>query len=123
MGAGDGAGKDYPVSKNRVLTPSHRSVPLEPQPLARIFKIERPRADEPALAAPKIEPLSPTERFIQLISATFPLDVSDREMLARNFRFVEKLAARVPFKRLRIPNDHAALPAAREMILADLDAG
>ena len=121
MNASGGAGEDYSVGKNRVLPRLHRSFPLEPQPLARIFKVERPRADEPALAAPVIEPLSPTERFIQLISATFPLDVSDREMLARNFRFVEKLAARVPFKRLRIPNDHAALPAVREMILADLE--
>jgi hypothetical protein len=115
--------EDYSVSKKRIVPKMQPSFPVKPQRLARIFKLERARPDEPALAAPVIEPLTPAEGFIQLVSATFPLDINDREMLARHFRFVQKLASCVPFKRLRVPNDHAVLPAAREMILDDLESG
>jgi hypothetical protein len=114
---------DY-TSKSRMLASFKiENFPSEAQPLARIFKIVRPQPGEPALAAPVIEPLSPTQAFIQLISSTFPLDLTDSTMLARHFRFLQKVAAHVPFKRLRIPNNHAALAAVRELILADLERG
>jgi hypothetical protein len=118
---GDGMREVYAAGKSRILGKMSEGFPTRPQPLARIFKIERPQPDEPGLSAPAIEPISPGEKFIQLISATFPLDIGDREMLARHFRFVREIVSRVPFKRLRIPNDHAALPAVRKMILEDLE--
>jgi hypothetical protein len=113
----------YPRKKRMLASFNAENFPSEPQPLARIFRIIRPQPGEPALAAPVIEQLSPAEAFIQLISATFPLDLTDREMLARHFRFVQKVASCVPIKRLRIPNDHGSLAATRELVLADLERG
>jgi hypothetical protein len=107
--------------KRRMLASLHiDKFPTEPQPLVRIYRVIRPAGGEPALDAPVIEKLAPTDAFIELVSSTFPLDVSDRAMLERHFRFLQSVAARVPIKRLRIPNDHSALPAVRAAVLADL---
>ncbi len=43
-------------------------------------------------------------------------------MLTRHFQLIEKVTAIVPVRRLRVPNDLAALGAVREAVLADLDA-
>lgn len=120
----DGKGS-HPVAdytrKRRMLSSLHiDKFPTEPQPLIRIYRLIRPTEGEPALDAPVVEELAPSEAFIELVSSTFPLDVDDRAMLERHFRFVQSVAARVPIKRLRIPNDHAALPAVRACVLADI---
>lgn len=109
-------------SKRRMLSAAHLTrFPREPQPLVRIYRIMRPSDDEGPLDAPTIEELAPPEAFIEMVSSTFPLDVTDRDMLARHFRFIQRLAERVPIKRLRIPTNYAALPAVRAAILADLE--
>ena len=123
----DGKGS-HPVAdytrKRRMLASLHiDKFPTEPQPLIRIYRLIRPAEGEPALDAPVVEELAPSEAFIELVSSTFPLDVDDRAMLERHFRFVQSVAARVPIKRLRIPNDHAALPAVRACVLADIGIG
>ena len=117
--------KSHPVAdytrKRRMLSSLHlANFPTEPQPLARIYRVIRPAEGEPALDAPVVEELAPTDAFIELVSSTFPLDVDDRAMLERHFRFMQTVAVRVPIKRLRIPNDHAALAAVRECVLADV---
>lgn len=117
--------KSHPVAdytrKRRMLSSLHLAkFPTEPQPLARIYRVIRPAEDEPALDAPVVEELAPTDAFIELVSSTFPLDVDDRAMLERHFRFMQTVAVQVPIKRLRIPNDHAALPAVRACVLADV---
>lgn len=112
---------DY-TSKKRVFTRAHLArFPTEAQPLKRIYRIMRPGEGEPAIEAPTIEDLTPADAFIEMVSATFPLDVTDRNMLARHFHFMQKLAERVPMKRLKIPNDYAALPAVRAAIMGDLE--
>ncbi|HYL60669.1 MAG TPA: hypothetical protein VEU51_17520 [Candidatus Acidoferrales bacterium] len=120
----DGKGS-HPVAdytrKRRMLSTLHLAkFPTEPQPLTRIYRLIRPAEGEPALEAPVVEELAPTDAFIELVSSTFPLDVDDRTMLERHFRFMQAVVARVPIKRLRIPNDHAALPAVRACVLADV---
>lgn len=98
--------------------------PREPQPLIRIYKVIRSEraTDASAVTAPRIEAMSAREAFIELVSTAFPLDITDRAMLARQFRFFERVLAHVRVKQLLIPNDFSSLPAAREAVFADLDA-
>jgi hypothetical protein len=108
--------------KRRVLHPVETSTfPDRPSPLIRIYRITRPVAGEEPVSAPAIEPLSPREAFLELVSSTFPVDVTEPEMLERHFRFVSRVTELVPIRRLRVPNDFALLPAVREAVLADLD--
>jgi hypothetical protein len=57
--------------------------------------------------------------MIELVCASFPLDVSDQAMLARHFKVMHRVASEVPFSRVTMPDDFGALPAVREGILAD----
>jgi hypothetical protein len=109
-------------TKRRVLGPeTAKWLPSQPLPLRRVYRLIRPGKGEPELSAPVVEQMGWREAFIELVSSSFPLDVTDREMLARHFRILERTATMVPVRRLRIPNDLAALPAVRETILADLN--
>ncbi len=91
----------------------------DPRPLAAIYRLIR----EPAAGdgcAPAIEPLSPRNAMIELLNASYRLDLANRDLLAREFRCLERIARLVPMRRLRIPEDFAALPAVREAVLSDL---
>lgn len=94
----------------------------DPLPLARIYFLRRPAADNASLAAPTVARVSPAEAFPELVGASFPLDLTDTAMLTRHFRFITRVAAAVSLRRLVIPNDFSALPAVRAAVLADLDA-
>jgi hypothetical protein len=96
---------------------------LEPRPLRRIFRLSRDGAADSRPAAPRIESFSPAEAFIQLTSASYRFNPTDRAANLRQFRFMDRVAAKVPLKRLVVPNDFAALPAVRELVLADLSGG
>jgi hypothetical protein len=74
------------------------------------------------LSAPAIEPLRANEVFLQLLSASFMLDITDRAVLTRNLRFIERLLNAVPVRRLRIPDGFSSLPKVREAVLSDLGA-
>jgi hypothetical protein len=65
--------------------------------------------------------MSLQETFMALVSSTFRLDSTDPAGMLRQFRFLERLTARVPVRRLRLPSSFEALPAGRDAILADLE--
>lgn len=113
------------TSKTRLLSDT-AAVQAEPLPLARIYLLERPlqrpSADATAGASPVIARVSAAEAFPVLVGASFPLDLTDYAMLTRHFRFIVRVAASVPIRRLTIPNDFSALPAVRDAVLADLEA-
>lgn len=90
--------------------------------LVRIYNlVDAPEFETDSGAAGGIiEALSGREAFMSLVTSTFPLDITDRRVLARQFDFFERVASRVPVRRLRIPADFSALPAIREAVLADL---
>ena len=119
------SGRGLPVaqytSKTRLLgdVATFRGDPL---PLARIYFLKRPVTDDTSLGTPTITRVSPAEAFPELVGASFPLDLTDTAMLARHFRFITRVAAAVPLRRLVIPNDFSALPAVRAAVLADLPA-
>ena len=54
--------------------------------------------------------------------ASFLLDITDRSVLTRNLRSIERLVNGVAVRRLRIPNGFSSLPKVREAVLKDLGA-
>jgi hypothetical protein len=90
--------------------------------LAVIYCIAREASGDEPDATPAIEPLRPNEVFLQLLSASFMLDITDRSVLSRNLRFIERLLNAVPVRRLRVPDGVSSLPKVRETVLKDLGA-
>lgn len=109
------------TSKTRLLgdAATFRSDSL---PLAHVYFLQRPTAADAAVTSPVIDRIAAAAAFPLLVSASFPLDLSDYGMLARHFRFIVRVAATVPLRRLVIPNDFAALTAVRDAVIADLTA-
>lgn len=94
--------------------------PDGPVPLKRIYRLIRGRSGRKTIRVPAIQGLAPRDALIELVSATFPLDVRDQAMLKRHFRVMQRVASDIPVRRVLIPDDFDALPAVREAILRDL---
>ena len=111
--------------KRRILSaPAIKRFPARLERLAVIYCLTREAAGDGVgeLSAPAIEPLRANEVFLQLLSASFMLDITDRAVLTRNLRFIERLLNAVPVRRLRIPHGFSSLPKVREAVLSDLGA-
>jgi hypothetical protein len=111
--------------KRRILNaPAIESFPARLEPLAVIYWLTREARGEGqgGPLAPAIEPLRPNEAFLQLLSSSFMLDITDRAVLTRNLRFIERLLKAVPVRRLRVPDAFSSLPKVRAAVLKDLDA-
>jgi len=96
-----------------------------PHPVARIYSLARTIGAEVS-SSPKgqlLTPLSFRDGFMELITAAFRLDITDRTMLVRQFLFYERVVSHVSVRRLQVPNTFSSLPAVREAILADLNVG
>ena len=93
-------------------------------PLAAIYCLERDSAGDAvnASASPSIEALPANEAFVQLLGASFVVDISDRAAVTRNLRFIERLLRGVAIRRLRISHRYSELTAVRELVLNDLAA-
>lgn len=113
-------------SKLRILADSpHRSFTRDRKLLVRIYRlVATPGALEKCGADGEIvETIPGREAFMSLVTSVFPLDISDRKVLARQFEFFERVASLVPVRHLRVPEDFSLLPAVRDAILADLGMG
>ncbi|WP_447972602.1 hypothetical protein [Nitrospira sp. Kam-Ns4a] len=111
----------YSSKRRLVLGVPSSAFPAEPQPLAGLYVLVRPdKASGHTTAAPRIERLRGREAFMDLLSSSYRLAVSDRAALAWEFDFLDRLAAAVPVSRLHLPDCFSALPEAREAVLADL---
>ena len=106
-------------SKRRALD-FHLSFVSQPQPLTRIFRLSRSDDGDSPAALPRIERLSSAEAFMELTSASYRFNPTDRAANLRQFHFLEQVVAKVPVRRLVVPNDFVALPKVREIVLADL---
>ncbi len=109
------------TSKSR-YAPARRAISVSraPAKIAAIYSVLR---DDDAAAASQIaiQPLSPREAIMELVSKAFRLDFSDRRVLSTQLSCFSRLARRVPVRSLRMPNDLSALPKVREAVLADLE--
>lgn len=88
---------------------------IDPAPLQRIYIL----APASASSAPQISSATPQEILPALLEATFRIDISDSGLLARQFRFLGRLAASVPIRRLTYPHNFAALSSVCQCILED----
>ncbi len=93
-----------------------------PKPFARLYDImNSPEAD--ATSDITIERLSPRDSFMALVRCAFRLDITDQEMLVRQFQFLKRLAEQVSIRRLSFPRNFNLLPALQEAIIKDLENG
>jgi hypothetical protein len=107
------------TSKTRRLGDAE-GFPSEPLPIGCIYLLERLREPSSRVELPpRLDNLKPSEALPALMAATFPLDITDQVMLARHFRLLSRVAAELPIRRLTLPTDFDALPAARSLILGD----
>ncbi|MGH7914430.1 MAG: hypothetical protein ACREPW_07250 [Candidatus Binataceae bacterium] len=109
--------------KRRILnTPAVESFPARLEPLTAIYCLAREASGNGLSEAsvPAVESLRPNEAFLQLLSASFMLDITNRSVLTRNLRFIERLLNAVPVRRLRIPDRFSSLPNVREAVLKDI---
>ena len=115
---------DYTSKRRITMSGQANEFFAQAQPLIRIYALVRSTGGESdeALTAPSIEPMSRGIAFLALVASLFRLDLTDREMLTRQFRFVERILSLVTTRRLLLPNALSALPAVRDAILADLEA-
>jgi hypothetical protein len=98
-----------------------KNFPTRLEPLAVIYCLARDTAGvDPGAASPSIEPMQPKDAFLELLSASFMLDITDSSVLTRNLRFIERLFKVVAVRRLKIPEGFSSLPKVRETVFNDL---
>lgn len=109
------------TSKRRVFPDAGRETfAMAPQGLARIYALESAAPTARAEVTPRyIERLSARDGLMELLGVGYRLDIEDSVSLLRQLRFLERVVARVPVQRLRIPRTFDALPDIRAAILAD----
>jgi len=91
----------------------------EGQALKRLYVIAD-RSESEGKADIVMERPCPRDSFMALVRCAFRLDITDRNMLSRQFRFLERVVSKVPVRKLIYPRDFKFLPAVREAILKDL---
>lgn len=66
-----------------------------------------------------VEPISPGAGLMTLVANAYRSDLIDKDLRAREFAALARLAAQVPLRRVTPPADPARLPGLCEAILAD----
>lgn len=102
------------TSKRRVQ--GEPEFPHDPEPLKMIYWLERSVECD----SPTVSDAAGGDALMKLVSCSFFLDLADRAMLAEHFRALGRLAASVPLRVLRIPDDFSALSDVRRAILVDM---
>lgn len=106
-------------NKRRIAAPASDAEYGGLLPLRGVYSLLLDQEEGP-LTTTLIQPLSVRDAFMELVSYAFRLDLGDQAMILRQMQFLERVAGKVPVKRLRLPRMLAALPQARELIVSDL---
>ena len=88
-------------------------------PVRVIYSVTAPR-ESCRVAAAVIEPVSPRDKFVELVKGTFNRRLVDADRSERLFDAMARVADRVPIKRLRYQRTVEQLPDVRAAVLADL---
>jgi hypothetical protein len=88
--------------------------------LIAIYRVSRAADTDTKRSAVELMPLTSSEAFMELVSASVLLDVHDRGVLSRHFRFIEQLIARARIRRLTVPNDFSRLSSVCQAVLQDV---
>lgn len=99
------------TSKARFLAGPGVAFCAETRPLRRVFFL-----GEGDALVPTIEPLRPAQALIELVKHSFLLDIEARDLLARHFDDLTRLAALPIYFRLDYPRSYGALPAVHQAI-------
>lgn len=94
--------------------------PITCCPVKALFVLAQSGPDSPD--AIKVEAVPAAEALTELLKHSFRLDPTDRERLARQFKFFCRLLTQVPLYRLTYPRDFSRLPEVRQAILCALRA-
>jgi hypothetical protein len=95
------------------------SYSTEPKPLRRLYDIVHSPEME-GRSDIVIGKLSGRDSFMALVRCAFRLDITDCQMLTRQFEFLKRVASAVSVRRLSFRKDFQLLSAVREAILQDL---
>jgi len=110
----------YASKKQVDIEPKPETFCSEPKPLKRLYVIADP-SESNGRTDIVIDPLGQRDSFMALIEYAFRLDITDKNMLTRQFRFFERVVSKVSVRKLTYPRDFKFLPAVREAILKDLE--
>ena len=113
---GDGTPVNPGTSKLILPLGSDQACPNQ-VPLAALYVLAAPAR---RLGRVRIKALSPATALVELVRNTFNTVIIDRARLASQFKFVSRLVAGVPVKRLSYPRRLSELPAVCDAVLADL---
>ena len=70
--------------------------------------------------APRVEPIPPRDRVMEVVRHAFVLDWKEPERLRAAFDAVSRVVNQIAVRRLRFRHDYAELAALRQVILGDL---
>lgn len=98
---------------------THQAV-SRPVPLNAVYALPAPGRRSARAGQIRIETLSGSDAFLEVVRAAFNLTVTDKSRLANQFSFAERLSASVPVRRLSYRRSFATLPAVCDAILADV---
>jgi hypothetical protein len=89
-----------------------------PVPLKALYVLVPPLSPQPDTIL--LERVTPADGLIELVRHAFRLDVTDRSMLAQQFRYFGRLTLETPIFRLNYPREYSALPAVRAAIFQSI---
>ena len=120
----------YTTKRRIVATDTLTNFPTQPQPLIRIYALVRQDVNQDmgktaetggqvSVQSVQIERLSWQEAYAELLPHLFRFDITDRQMMKRQFEWLAGIIEKVPVSRLIVPAGFERLDAVRAAILAD----
>jgi hypothetical protein len=108
------------TSKLRVdIEEGPESYSPEPKPFVRLYDIVN-SSETDETSDIMIEKLPPRDSFMALVRCAFRLDITDQNMLTRQFHFLKKVTSSISVLRLSFPRNFRFLPDVQKAILNDL---
>lgn len=103
-------------SKQRIDVPVAPDRNTDPLPISAIFSLAEPSPD----GAIHLRPMSPAETCMALITNSFALDPTDKDLARKKLADASKLANEVPAYEVSYPRDYARLPDVHAAIFEKL---